>query len=141
MTIFRHSSLIAFSGRFRPVLHEDLERRARDYIEDPVFSYPHHEATVTSWESLLDVASASKDEVVENARGMLRLVSFTRKPGAYPGFHGGAVTAAHARPSSRGSGAMRIPGFSGEGPVKPTVSNCVTVVARSGSYPRTRFSP
>ena len=52
----RHSSLIVF--RFRPVLREDLERSARNDIEDPVFPYPHLKATLTFWESLLDVVGA-----------------------------------------------------------------------------------
>ena len=39
-------------------MHEDLERSARDDVEDPVLPYPHRKATLTSWESLLDVAVA-----------------------------------------------------------------------------------
>ena len=57
MTTFRHSSLIVFSGKFRPV-REGIERSARDDIEDPVFPYPHLKVTLISWESLLDVAGA-----------------------------------------------------------------------------------
>ena len=59
-----------YSVRFRPVLREDLELGASDDIKGPVLPYPHLGATITSWESLLDVAGASKDEVVEDARGM-----------------------------------------------------------------------
>ena len=120
--MFRHSSIIVAIGRFRPVLREDLERSARDDIEDPVFPYPHLKVTLTSWESTQDVADASKDEVVEDAREMLRRVSSTREPRAYPGFRGVAATVAHVRPSSRGPGAIRIPGSGGEEPVKLTVS-------------------
>ena len=50
--------MIVFSGRFQPVLREDLGRSARDDIEDPVFPYPHLKVTLISWESLLDVAGA-----------------------------------------------------------------------------------
>ena len=53
--------MIVASERFRAVLREDLERSARDHLENPVFPYPHLKATLTSWESLLDAAGASKD--------------------------------------------------------------------------------
>ena len=101
---------------------EDLERSTRDDLEHHLFPYPHLKATITSSESLLDVVGASKDEVVEDAREMLRRVSSTREPRAYPGFRGVAATVAHVRPSSRGPGAIRIPGSGGEEPVKLTVS-------------------
>ena len=122
MTIFRPSSLIAFSGRYRPVLREDLERSARDDVDDPVFPYPHLKATLTSWQSIQDVAGASKYEVVEDARKMLRLVWSTREPREYAGFCGVTAAVAHVRPSSRGPGAILIPGSIGEEPLKPTVS-------------------
>ena len=31
-------------------MREDLERSARDDIKDPVFTYPHLKANLTSWE-------------------------------------------------------------------------------------------
>ena len=99
MTIFGRYSLIVHNGRFRSVLRKDLERRARDNLEGPVFPYPHLKVTITSWESLLDVVGASKDGVVEDAREMLRLVSSTRGPRALPGSHVGVATAALVRPS------------------------------------------
>ena len=37
--IFRHSSLIAYSGKFRRVLREDIEWSAWDDHEDPLFPY------------------------------------------------------------------------------------------------------
>ena len=55
MTTFRHSSLIVAIGTFRPVMREDLERSARDDLEDPVLPYSHLKATLTSWKPLLDV--------------------------------------------------------------------------------------
>ena len=53
--------LVVAIGRFRPFMCEERERSARDDLEDPVFPYPHLKATLTSWESLLDAAGASKD--------------------------------------------------------------------------------
>ena len=46
---FRHYPLIVNSGRFRPVLREELDRRTRDDIESLVFPYPHLKPTLTSW--------------------------------------------------------------------------------------------
>ena len=83
MTTFRHSSLIVAVGRFRPVTHEDLERSARDDLEDPAFPYPHLKATLTSWEALLDAVGASKNEVVEGARDFLHPVLSTRRLRAF----------------------------------------------------------
>ena len=80
-------------------MREDLEWSARDDIEDSVFPYPHFKATLTSWESIQDVAGASKGKGVEDAREILRLVSSAREPRAHPGFHGVASTVAHVRPS------------------------------------------
>ena len=39
MTICRHSSLVVYSGKFRPVLREELERSTRDDLEGPLFPY------------------------------------------------------------------------------------------------------
>ena len=76
-------------------MREDLERSARNDVEDPVFPYPHLKATLTSWELIQDVAGVSKDEVVDDARKMLRRVSSRREPRAYPRFRGVAATVAH----------------------------------------------
>ena len=93
--------LDVFRGRFQPVLREELERITRDVIEDPDFPYPHLKATLTSLKSLLDAADASKYGFVEDAREISRLVLATRGPRAFPGFRGGAATAAPVRPSLR----------------------------------------
>ena len=108
-------------GRPRPVLRDELERSAGNDLEGPVFPYPHLQATLTSWESRLDVTDASKDEVAEDAREMLRPVSSTRELRTFhpSGSRGGEVTAALVRPSSRGPGAIRIPSSGGE---EPTVA-------------------
>ena len=99
-------------------MREDLESSTRDDLAGPVFPYPHLKATLTSWESRLDVAGAPKDEIVEDAREMLRLVPSTRGPRAFRSsvFRGGEATAALVRPSSRGLliGAVRIPSSAGE---------------------------
>ena len=50
------------------VLREDLERSARDDLEDPAFPYPHLKATFTSWKSLFEAVGFSKNDIVENAR-------------------------------------------------------------------------
>ena len=42
-------------------MRKDLERSAHDDPEGPVFPYTHLKATLTSWESRLDVVGASKD--------------------------------------------------------------------------------
>ena len=99
-------------------MREDLERSARDDPGGPAFPYPHLKATLVSWESLLDVVGASKDEIVEDAREMLRLMSSTRRPRACrpSGSRGGEATAALVRPSSRGPRTIRVPSFAGKEP-------------------------
>lgn len=57
---------------------EDLDRSARDDLDDPVFPYPHLNATLTSWESFLDVVAASEDEIVEDARKIMQQMLSTR---------------------------------------------------------------
>lgn len=55
------------SGSFRPVLGIDVERNVDSELDIPVLPYPHLKATLTSWESRLDVVGASRHEVKENA--------------------------------------------------------------------------
>ena len=64
-------------------MREDLERSARDGLEYPVFPYPHLKVTLKSWELLLDAVRASKNEVVEDAREILRQVLSIRRPRAF----------------------------------------------------------
>ena len=117
---------------------EDLDRSARDDLDDPVFPYPHLNATLTSWESFLDVVAASEDEIVEDARKIMQQMLSTRIKSVshgvllLGGFCGtwaivfaGARSNTHShsrgeehtvvvvRQSSRGPGAIRMPGSRG----------------------------
>ena len=118
MTTFRHSSLIAAAGRFRPIMREDVERSTRDDLRDPVFPYPHLKATLTSWESFPDAVGASNGEVVEDAREFIRYVLSTRSPRAFYllGSRCGEAFVAHGQSSSWGPEPICSPRFGGEGP-------------------------
>ena len=138
MTTFRHLSLIAAAGRFRPIMREDLERSTRDDLRDPVFPYPHLKATLTSWESFLDAVGASKGEVVEDARDFIRQVLSTHSPRAFYlfGSRCGEAFVALGRSSSRGPDPICSPRFGGKGPtvapVRPT-SQGLGVLRPAGS--------
>ena len=102
------------------------------------FPYPHFKATLTSWESRLDVVGASKYEVLEDTRGMVRLVLFTRGPRVCctPGAPGREDTVVTIRPSSRESGAVSVSGVGGGNACSTYGLNHGTVFAgtRSGTH-------
>ena len=93
------------NGRFGPALRKDVEGGNHGGLHGPGLPYSHLKATLTSWESPLDVADALNEGSVELARGFVRLVSLLRGPGALcaPG-SGSKRTIVRLVSSSRGPG-------------------------------------
>ena len=135
-TIFRHFFLCCAQRGFRPVLCENLERSARNDLEGPVFLYLHLKATLTSGESRLDMAGASKDvlnSVVYAGTKSVLSIWFPRWGGygctcatIFAGTgrdtHTKDPTAAAMQPSSLRPEVLRTPGSGGKEHVETTVS-------------------
>ena len=103
-------------------MREDLERSARDDIEDPVFPYPHLKAILTPWESIQDVAGASKDDVVgRRTRNVTTSVVYaaTTRVSWFPRCSGYGGT---CPPVFAGTRSDTHTWSGGEEPIKPTVS-------------------